>query len=184
MDIDLLIMNDRLRYIWDTDTDFMINPDHFDLAQDRDGFEFKRTTDYGIDFYWATVFYFEKTAWTKAFFDLCQHIVENYEFYVFTYRLPAHLMRNDYVFSIAIHIMNGFSNKNKPAKLPSQFYYTLDRDVLYKVNSENDLTFFVQKKGYNGEYLLTRIVDQSVHIMNKYSIVRNIPALLEAIDAK
>ena len=54
-------------------------------------------------------------------------------------------MRNDYVFSIAIHIMNGFGNKTEPAKLPCQFYYTLDRDVLYKVNSENDLTFFVEK---------------------------------------
>ena len=184
MDIDLLLMNDRLKHIWDTDIDFMINPDHFNLAQDRDDFEFKRTGDYGIDFYWATVFFFEKTPWTKAFFDLCQHIVENYDFYVFTYRLPSHLMRNDYVFSIAIHIMNGFSNKTKPAKLPCQFYYTLDRDLLHKVNSNKDLTFLVEKKGYNGEYLLTRTTNQNVHIMNKYSIVRNIPALVEAIDVE
>lgn len=183
MDIDLLIMNDRLKHIWDTDVDFMINPNHFNLAQDRDDFEFKRTGDYSIDFYWATIFYFEKTIWTKSFFDLCQHIVENYDFYVFTYQLPAHLMRNDYVFSIAIHIMNGFSNRTKPAKLPCQFYYTLDRDVLYKVNSNKDLTFFVEKKGHNGEYLLTRTVGQNVHIMNKYSLVRNIGVLTEAINA-
>jgi hypothetical protein len=184
MDIDLLIMNDRLKSIWDTDVDFMINADHFDLAQDRDDFEFKRTSDYGIDFYWATVFYFKKTEWTKTFFELCQHIVENYDFYVFTYRLPAHLMRNDYVFSIAIHIMNGFSNKTKPAKLPCQFYYTLDRDVLYKVNSENDLTFFVEKKGYNGEYLLARTVNQNVHVMNKYSLFRNVSVLEEVINVQ
>jgi hypothetical protein len=184
IDIDLLIMNDKLKSIWDTDVDFMINADHFDLAQDRDDFEFKRTSDYGIDFYWATIFYFKKTEWTKTFFELCQHIVENYDFYVFTYRLPAHLMRNDYVFSIAVHIMNGFSNKTKPAKLPCQIYYTLDRDVLYKVNSEKDLTFFVEKKGYNGEYLLTRTIDQNVHIMNKYSLVRNIPALEEVLNVR
>ena len=184
IDTDLLIMNDKLKDIWDTDEDFMINSHHFDLAQCRDTFEFERTDDYGIDFYWATAFYFKKSKWTKSFFDLCQHIVENYDFYVFTYRIPWHLVRNDYVVSIAIHIMNGFSNRSKPSKLPCNIYYILDRDELYQINSKNELVFFVQKNNHLGEYTLTKTSTQTVHIMNKYSFNRNIPRMLEILDGK
>jgi hypothetical protein len=140
--------------------------------------------DYGIDFYWATIFYFKKTAWTKSFFDLYQHIVENYDFYVFTYRIPWHLVRNDYVVSIAIHIMNGFSNRSKPSKLPCNIYYILDRDELYQINSKNELVFFVQKNNHLGEYTLTKTSTQTVHIMNKYSFNRNIPRMLEILDGE
>jgi len=184
MDTDLLIMNDRLKNVWDTDEDFMINSDHFDLARYRDDSEFKKTSDRGIDFYWATIFYFKKTAWTKSFFDLYQHIVENYDFYVFTYQLPWHLMRNDYVVSVAIHIMNGFSNRSKPVKLPCTVYYTLDRDELTQINSKNELIFFVQKQDHLGEYTLIKTSTQNVHIMNKYSFIRNIPKMQEILDAE
>lgn len=182
IDTDLLIVNDKLKNVWDTDIDFMINRNHFDLAQNRDCGEFQKIHDYGIDFYWATAFYFRKTNETKIFFDLCQDIVENYDFYKFIYQMPGHLMRNDYVFSVAIHIINGFSNLNKPQSLPCNIYYTLDRDELYKVNSSKDFVFFVQKKDHLGEYTLVKTSNQNLHIMNKYSFNRNISKMLEVID--
>jgi len=182
IDTDMLIVNDKLKNVWDTDVDFMINRDHFDLAQNRDCSEFEKIHDYGIDFYWATVFYFRKTEQTKIFFDLCRDIVENYDFYKFIYQMPGHLMRNDYVFSVAIHIINGFSNLTEPQSLPCTIYYILDRDELYKVNSSKDFVFFVQKKNYLGEYTLIKTSNQNVHIMNKYSFNRNIPRMLEVLD--
>lgn len=182
IDTDLLIVNDRLKDVWDTDVDFMINQDHYDLAQNRDCSEFKKIHDHGIDFYWATIFYFKKTAQTKIFFDLCRDIVENYDFYKFIYQMPGHLMRNDYVFSVAIHIINGFSNLNKPRSLPCNIYYILDRDELYKVNSAKDFIFFVQKKDHLGEYTLVKTSNQNIHVMNKYSFNRLIPQMLEVLD--
>lgn len=182
MDTDLLITNDNLKHIWDTDVDFMINSKHYDLSSTRRISEFERTSDHGIDFYWATIFYFKKNDWTKTFFDLCQHIVENYEFYTFTYRMPRYLMRNDYVFSVAIHIMNGFNNKTKPAKLPCDIYFTVDKDELYQVTSDTDFTFLVQKEDHLGQYTLVRTSRQNVHVMNKYSFNRHIPNMLEVLD--
>ena len=182
LDTDVLITNDRLKHIWDSKTDFMINSDHFDLARDRDVFEFQRVQDHGIDFYWATMFYFEKTAWCKVFFDLCNHIIENYEFYRFVYQIPGQLMRNDYVVSIAIHIINGFDNKVKPESLPCQIYYTVDRDELIKVDSDKEFLFLIQKKEYVGQYTLSRTSNQILHIMNKYSIIRNADRLLEVLN--
>jgi hypothetical protein len=181
LDTDLLIVNSRLNSIWDTDTDFMINKHHIDLATDRTNFEFERVNDYGIDFYWATIFYFEKTPWTKIFFDLCQHIVENYEFYRFTYRISNPLLRNDYVFSIAIHMLGGFNNIVKPMSLPCNIYYALDRDILWRVDNEKELLFMVEKKDNLGQYTLVRTQGQNIHIMNKYSISRNAENLLEVL---
>lgn len=182
IDTDVLITNEKLKNIWDTESDFMINKNHFDLAQNRDTFEFVRTYDQGIDFYWATAFYFRKTPETKIFFDLCKHIVENYNFYKFSYQLPGNIVRNDYVFSIAIHIISGFGNKNKPDSLPCQIYYITDRDELFKVYSDKEFAFLVQKIGYSGEYVLTKTNKQNLHIMNKYSFNRHIPSLLEVLN--
>lgn len=182
VDVDLLIVNDRLKHVWDTDIDFMINKYSYDLARDREYFEFQRVSDHGIDFFWATAFYFEKTKWTKTFFDLCKHIIENYDYYRFVYRINAPLMRNDYVFSIAIHIMGGFTNKINPPSLPCEIYYTLDRDELVRVNNDKSFLFLIQKKFCLGEYTLASTNNQNIHIMNKYSINRQSKELLEALS--
>lgn len=182
VDVDLLIANDRLSAIWDTDTDFMINKHSHDLARDRENFEFQRVSDHGIDFFWATTFYFTRTEWTKSFFGLCQHIIENYDYYRFVYRIDNHLLRNDYIFSIAIHMMGGFSNKVNPPSLPCEIYYITDRDELIKINDDKSFTFLIQKKSSLGEYTLARTYNQNVHIMNKFSINRLGKNLLEAVN--
>jgi hypothetical protein len=182
IDTDVLIQNDRLKNIWNSNTDFMINSKHIDLVYNRNYDEFNRVSDYTIDFYWATIFYFEKTDWTNTFFNLCQHIAENYEYYRFIYQIAYPVMRNDFVFSIAIHIMNGFNNKTIPQTLPAETYYTIDKDILHQVNSDGNLIFLLQKNNILGEYTLAKTSKQNIHIMNKYSFSRNIPNLLEALN--
>ncbi len=181
IDVDLLIVNDRLNDVWDSESEFMINKTSYDIAN-RELFEFERISDHGIDFFWATAFYFKKTEYTKAFFNLCKHIVENYDYYRFIYRIYGPLMRNDYVFSIAIHMMGGFSNKLNPPPLPCEIYYILDRDELYRVDNDKQFVFLIQKIGYMGEYTLARTTNQNIHIMNKFSINRHEDALLEALN--
>jgi len=182
IDTDVLIRNDRLKNIWNSNTDFMIDSKHIDILYNRNRIEFNRVSEYTIDFYWATIFYFEKTEWTKTFFDLCQHVCENYEYYRFIYQIAPPLMRNDFVFSIAIHIMNGFNNKTYPQSLPANLYYTIDSDVLQQVDATGNLIFLLEKENILGEYTLTKIGNQNVHIMNKFSLNRNIPNLLEALN--
>jgi len=182
IDTDLLIKNDRLKNIWNSNTDFMINSKHIDLAYDRENSEFQRVSEYTVDFYWATAFYFRKTLWTETFFNLCQHISENYDYYRFTYQISYPVLRNDFIFSIAIHIMNGFTNITSPEKLPAEIYYTFDRDELYQVNPDGTLVFLIQKKNSLGQYTLAKTDNQNIHIMNKYSYNRNIANLLEVLN--
>lgn len=181
IDTDFLIVNDKLSAVWNSKNNFMINKKSYDLSITRDTFEFQRVNDSGIDFFWATAFFFRKTQKNKVFFDLCQHIVDNYNYYQFIYRIDSPLLRNDYVFSIAIHIMNGFT-KIDPPSLPAKIFYCLDRDDLIRVNSAKSFLFLIEKKDYLGEYTLAKTDDQNIHIMNKFSINRNSQALLEAVD--
>ena len=182
IDTDLLIMNKNLNSIWDSDYDFMINRYSHDLATDRNITDFDRVSDKSIDFYWATAFFFKKNKKNKIFFDLCNHIIENYDYYKFMYDIKSDLIRNDYVFSIAIHILNGFSNKNRPESLPTNFYHSLDRDELYDVKKDGSMVFLVEKHNRLGEYTLVKTKDLNVHIMNKFSILRNEDKLLGLLN--
>jgi hypothetical protein len=182
IDVDFLIVNDQLSSIWDANCDFMINKVSFDLSPDRDNTEFIRVSDRGIDFFWATAFFFRKTEQNKVFFGLCQHIVENYNYYRFVYQIDSPMLRNDYVFSIALHMMGGFNNKLYPPPLPTNIYYCTDRDELYRVNNSKSFLFLIEKKDHLGEYVLAKTDNLNVHIMNKFSINRNSQALLGAIN--
>jgi hypothetical protein len=143
------------------DTDYVICNDSFKHAFD--------SNDAGIPFYWATCFCFTKTSETKIFFDLLQHLVNNWKHYEQVYNLGSRNFRNDHVFSIAIHMMNGFTDGNWAKTLPGQMFYTLDKDIV-KTIKDNSLTFLLEKENCTGEYILASTKDCNVHVMNKFSL--------------
>jgi hypothetical protein len=181
IDCDLLILNDRLALVWQSNENFMMSHKHYDLFIDRSYSEFNHISDYSIEFYWATVFYFVKTQENKTFFDLCKHIIDNYVFYRFVYRIDNPMMRNDFVFSIAQHIMNGFQNRSKPTQLPANINYVLDQDDIIEIKDSKTIVFLVRKKKLLNEYILVKTNNKNVHIMNKWAFLRNADRLLEVI---
>jgi hypothetical protein len=181
IDSDLLITNDLLKNVWNSNEEFMILKNHNDLAINRDNFEFKNISEYSVNFYWATAFYFEKTENNRIFFELCEHIKSNYKYYCFLYRISDNIFRNDFVFSIAIHILYGFSNITFPPSLPTKIHYVLDKDDFYDVLDEKTFVFLTAKRDYLGEYNLVKTQNQNVHVMNKYGLSRNIEKLLEVL---
>jgi hypothetical protein len=72
---------------------------------------------------------------------------------------------------MAIHIMNGFMEGNWAKNLPGTLYYTLDRDLLHKIDDAK-LIFLLQKENIHGEYILSSTKDMNVHVMNKFSLER------------
>src|SRR5690606_27214653 len=72
----------------------------------------------GIPMYWATMVYFQKTERAKLLFDLVAHIKEKYDYYQFVYEFPGKLFRNDYAFSIAVHMLNGFLENDEFKNFP------------------------------------------------------------------
>jgi len=173
IDADFLIANDSLKHCWNQGFDFLIWKDSVDLAGFREDDNFRKISDYTIDFYWATVFFFRKTDVLKIFFDLVDHIRDNWSYYKLIYQFSSAVYRNDHAFSIAIHIMNGYQNSKWQKDLPGKMIYTTDNDLLIK-NKDDEFLFLVEKEKYLGEYTLVKTKNLNVHVMNKFSILRNL----------
>ncbi len=169
LDTDYIICNDSFKHAFDSLHDFQIYKDGIDLCEWRQHNEFNYINDTGIPFYWATCFCFTKTKETKMFFGLLQHLVSNWNHYEQVYNLGSKNFRNDHVFSIAIHIMNGFTDDNWAKELPGKMFYTLDRDFIQTLDNDK-LTFLLQKEKVTGEYILTSTKECNVHVMNKFSL--------------
>lgn len=171
MDTDFVISNDVLNNCFVQNKDFLIYKDAVHIGTLGKPFEFERISDTGIDFYWATVFFFRKNAINKIFFDLLNHIKENYYHYRSVYQFTTSVYRNDIAFSIAIHIMNGYQQGNFAGILPGKHYYTIDRDILVELK-DNRFTVLVEKPNLLGEYLPVKFQGSNLHVMNKFSLER------------
>lgn len=183
LDSDYLICSDTLNHVWGSKNDVMINNAATNLYhQPLKGQEF-RLSPFGIKMYWATAIYFKKSTTAKMLFDMVEHIKENWDFYRMTYEIPGHLFRNDYAFSIAIHVMNGFIESDDIVKpLPEKTILTaLDTDQFYKIKSADELVFFSNNPNENWKFNATRLKGLNVHCMNKISLLNNMEKIMEIL---
>jgi len=171
IDADFIINSDVLSKAWDGSTDFAIYKTSYDLARWRDNKAFKYINQTSAPFYWATVFYFRKSETTSAFFTLVQHIRQNWQYYKSLYSIDNNTFRNDFAFSIAIHIFNGSVDGTFAKPLPGKLYYTMDKDILVSMK-DNSMQFLVEKQQVHGDYTLLKTNNLDVHVMNKYSLAR------------
>ena len=171
MDTDFVISNDLLNKCFDQSLDFLIYDTATHLGTYTDSSEFKTISDTSIKFYWATVFFFRKSSANKIFFDLIKHIQDNYLHYRSVYQFKSNIYRNDFAFSIAIHIMNGYQQGSFAGKLPGKHFYCIDKDVLHSIK-DDEFIVMVEKTNRLGEYILTRIKGSNLHVMNKFSLER------------
>jgi hypothetical protein len=169
LDSDYIIADETFKHCFDGPNDFMIYKDAYDLAGFRDYSEFKRISDVGIDFYWATCVYFKKCKTNEIFFNLVKHVQTYWTHYRQIYRLETPVYRNDHIFSIAIHIMNGFKQGTFANKMPGRMFYITDKDILHKLEGD-EFTLLLEKQNMLGQYTLANFKGKSLHVMNKFSL--------------
>jgi len=176
IDTDYLTLTNNLSDYWDADEDLFISPRYNDIqGKERIGYLDTHISETGIEMLWATTVMFTKNENTKTFFDLVEHIKTKYKMYSDVYRFNPLLFRNDIAFSIAKHIMNGYQNIDEYA-LPDIFS-TADRDILVDVKDGKLKFLIAQNNGDN--YVATSVANKDVHVMNKFSIMRNYDKLME-----
>jgi hypothetical protein len=107
----------------------------------------------GIEFFWATLFYFKKNTVSKEFFDLCKHIKEHYTDYIKEYRIRDSYLRNDHVWSIAVNTLSGTA-------MPTTLWYGLDTDSLTQLTHNTVVVGNVKIQG------------QDVHVMDKFGLMK------------
>jgi hypothetical protein len=170
IDTDLIVSDSMFLNCFKQNLNLMMYSNAFELSNWRDTSEFNYITDTGPKFYWATAIFFRKTSENKIFFDLVKHIQENWPHYKKIYQITSSVFRNDFAFSIAAHIMNGYTNSDFVKEMPGTLYYTTDRDELVSL-TDNNFLFLVEKEN-QCEYFPVNIKNKTVHVMNKYSLER------------
>ncbi len=178
LDADYLICDDRLDLAWDSPDDVLLNRKAITLIHELPDRREQRVEDFGIPLYWATCVFFRKGEEAKLYFDTVNHVIEYFDYYRQLYRLPGKLFRNDYIFSIATHVMNGFRSENVASFPVDTILTSFDDDELIDVK-KNTLTFLIDT-GVPGDEFNVGKVTTSVHVMNKFSIVRLADKIIEA----
>ena len=171
MDTDYIVNNKTLLNCFKSHEDFLIYKSYKDINPVRKESSFERISDRSIDMVWATVFYFKKTETTKFFFDLIKHIHDNWHFYRLIHQIPSVNFRNDYAFSIAIHMLNGFQKSDWPKSLPGKFWTTTDTDILLEFNND-EFKFLLDNTDDRGQFYAGKVQGLNIHIMNKFSLNR------------
>lgn len=171
IDSDYIINSSILKMALERNDVFQVYQKSLDIASWRDQSAFEKINSYSIPFYWATVFIFEKNEVTRALFDLVSYVKHNYRYFRILYNIDAVSFRNDFAFSIAIHIMNGKTNGEFVTELPGTMMYIRDRDILIGA-SENKMQLLVEKENHLGEYIAAKTEGLDLHVMNKMSLSR------------
>lgn len=171
LDTDVIIFNDVFLKCFDQLADIMMYRNSVDVSPFRSTAEFERISDVGVDFFWATCVYFRKSEKARIFFNLTKHITENWNHYRLIYNISSPLYRNDFVFSIAAHTLNGFNSGIFVKEMPGVLIYSTDRDEIVKID-DTQVVILVQKASDSEIGVLAKIKDTNVHIMNKYNLDR------------
>lgn len=168
LDADYLVLTDQLNMCWDSEYSIMINSDSKFINGEPTLPTEKRISWSGPDMLWATVVYFQKCEESKTFFDTVSVVKQYYQYYRKIYNISSGVFRNDHAFSIANHIMSGYSSESfvKPLPVP-WLLHAMDSDEIVKYN--NNKISFLTSNGY-----ARTVADQDIHIMNKYSLLEKI----------
>jgi hypothetical protein len=179
LDSDVIINDSKYLYCFDQPHNFLIYKNAYDLAGFRDTNEFDYISDTSVEFYWATCVFFRKSASNEIFFNLVKHVQENYAHYNSIFQMPYNVFRNDHAFSIALHIMSGYNTSDFAHPMPGKLYFISDKDIMIDFK-DGSFKFLVEKEKYIGEYTPIKFSNNTVHVMNKYSLDRYINS--ESLD--
>lgn len=172
IDSDYLIFDNNLLKILDTLQDYTIAKQNKFI----DGSQPRLMGKYSLPTLWATVIAFNKTARSQALFDLVKRIERNYPYYWRLYNVDATNFRNDFAFTIADNILNGYT-QDKKNYLPWPIV-TVNRPIQRLSLEKNKFFLETNDQGYV-------LPKQSLHVMSKeYLLGDELAALIEiATDA-
>jgi hypothetical protein len=144
--------------------------------KDRMMYHDRYISDTGIKLYWATTVMFDKSQESRLFFDLVNYIKLNYTYYADLFRFNSQIYRNDFAFSIAKHILDGFLEENTQDLPP--VLSVIDKDIL--VDIKKGPTVLITNDTV-GDYYLGNFKNLDLHVMNKQSIVKHFDQFIELI---
>lgn len=128
------------------------------------------------DYVWATAILFRKTARAKMLFDLVGRIQRNYLYYMRLYHMREGNFRNDYAFTIANNILNGYNlNFDQGIVAPMLTF----ADVTTSITTRGSMLVVKEREK---AYVIPR---QNIHVMDKsYLLSDNFAEFVDSICAE
>ena len=140
--------------------------------------------DAGVKMWWSTVVYFDRSEYSKMFFDTWAHVAANYEFYQYLYNFPSRLFRTDYCVSIAVHILAGMQdNQTHLGNFDGTSLVNLSqKDDIIEAQTTNEWVVIAHDQTEEWKNILVKVDKQYIHVMNKRALDRMLPGLLEKFN--
>ena len=185
LDIDYIVKTDTLLKYFDNERPVCMFDNATTVRNETPALEERFLYDAGIKMWWSTVVYFDRSDFSKMFFDTWSHVAENYEFYQYLYNFPSKLFRTDYCVSIAVHILAGMQDTQV---LLGNFDGTAllnmsQKDDIIKVQNANEWIMLAHDQKEVWKNILVKVQNQDIHVMNKRAFDRVLPELMEALNA-
>ena len=181
LDIDYIVKTDVLLKYFDGDNSICMFDNALTVRNELPDERERALYDAGIKMWWSTVIYFDRSNFSKLFFDTWAHIADNYEFYQYLYNFPSKLFRTDYCVSIAVHMLGGMQD--------AQTYIgNFDNTSLVNMSQKDDIIethgldewiLLAHSQKEQWKNILVNMGTQDIHVMNKRALGRVIPDLLE-----
>lgn len=178
IDTDYIIQNNFYDYIFDTDIPVSMHRTARYLEHQLPYLNEQSLNEAGIHHWWSTVVYFDKSAESKVFFDLWEHIKDNWDYYHLLYQFPQGLFRTDFCVSIAAHILNGFNADSYIHDFLSTPLLNMDqKDDVAEIKALNDWIFLSHNRREPWKNILVREQNENLHVMNKRVFDRHFSSL-------
>ena len=170
IDSDFLIFSTALNEYWNVDQSVLISPCMVNLNGSAGGILDAWISPQSSPLFWATTVMFTKNKESENFFNLVEHVKQNYKFYSQLYRFSSQQYRNDISFSIAFHILRGFISDPQTDYFLPPVKTVSDKDEIYSYE-DNMLKLFVYNE-LNGNYdQIIKIDGNDLHFMNKFELL-------------
>jgi hypothetical protein len=118
-----------------------------------------------LPYVWATVIAFKKTQKAKQLFDLAGKVQRNYAYYCKLFQIDQANFRNDYAFTIANHILNGYAT-DKNCAIP--FTMLTLKDKVNSITAKGNLLIVKEENRAHA------IAKQNIHVIDKQYLLSDI----------
>jgi hypothetical protein len=181
LDIDYIVKTDVLLKYFDGDSSVCMFDNALTVRNELPDDRERALYDAGIKMWWSTVVYFDRSDFSKLFFDTWAHIAANYEFYQYLYNFPSKLFRTDYCVSIAVHMLGGMQdNQTHIGNFDNSSLVNMSqKDDIIETHGLNEWILIAHDQKEEWQNILVNTGKQDIHVMNKRALARVVPDLLE-----
>lgn len=183
IDVDFLIQDNNLDKLWGSQMPIMmnryvvpvINKEH---ASNSGFIPTENIGNFTVPMYWATIVYYNRSEFSEYFFNLVNHIKDNYFYFQRLYQASDKAYRNDHSFSIALYIANGNRMPGTEWEIPYKFVLSTAKDTIYRID-KGQIKLIVNTRDWKSPKHLFNIQKMSLHCMNKVNLMHNYKSMIE-----